>query len=87
MRWMQLLGVVCWLGCFVNFAHAENKYVIVGTGGITGVYYPAGGSVCRIVNRLRESHGIRCTVESTEGEGTTTETSSATPTGVRTNET
>lgn len=46
---------------------AEQKLAIVGTGGVTGVYYPAGGSICRMVNRLRESHGIRCAVESTQG--------------------
>ncbi len=48
--------------------HAKDKhYMIVGTGGITGVYYPTGGAICRMINRLRSEHGIRCGVESTLG--------------------
>lgn len=47
--------------------HAKDSFAIVGTGGVTGVYYPAGGSVCRMVNRKRDVHGIRCAVESTQG--------------------
>ncbi len=46
---------------------AEGKFVIIGTGGVTGVYYPAGGAICRMVNRQRRENGIRCAVESTEG--------------------
>lgn len=48
-------------------AIATTKYVSVGTGAITGVYYPAGGAICRLVNRGRKEHGIRCSVESTGG--------------------
>jgi len=48
--------------------HAEEqRYITIGTGGVTGVYYPAGGAICRLVNRARKSHGIRCSVESTRG--------------------
>lgn len=48
--------------------HAEEqRYINIGTGGVTGVYYPAGGAICRLVNRARKSHGIRCSVESTSG--------------------
>ncbi len=46
---------------------AATKYVSVGTGAITGVYYPAGGAICRLLNRGRKEHGIRCSVESTGG--------------------
>ncbi len=45
----------------------DQRFVVVGTGGITGVYYPAGGAICRIVNRKKKTHGIRCSVESTKG--------------------
>ena len=38
-----------------------------GTGGVTGVYYPTGGAICRLVNKDRKEHGIRCAVESTGG--------------------
>ncbi len=44
-----------------------QQFVTIGTGGVTGVYYPTGGAICRLVNQTREEHGIRCSVESTGG--------------------
>ena len=46
---------------------ADQTFVTIGTGGVTGVYYPTGGAICRLVNKSRKVHGIRCTVESTGG--------------------
>ena len=43
------------------------EFITIGTGGVTGVYYPTGGSICRLVNKNRKKNGIRCTVESTGG--------------------
>jgi hypothetical protein len=48
-------------------AFAATKYVNIATGSITGVYYPAGGAICRFVNIGRKDHGIRCSSESTGG--------------------
>lgn len=48
-------------------AQAAEKLVTIGTAGVTGVYYPAGGAICRLVNRGRKEHGVRCSVESTGG--------------------
>jgi len=48
-------------------AQAQDTFISIGTGGVTGVYYPAGGAICRLVNRDRAEHGIRCGVESTGG--------------------
>jgi TRAP transporter TAXI family solute receptor len=48
-------------------AAAQQKFVTIGTGGVTGVYYAVGGAICRLVNKDRAKHGIRCSVESTGG--------------------
>ena len=45
----------------------KDSFVTIGTGGITGVYYPTGGAICRLVNKGRKQHGLRCSVESTGG--------------------
>jgi uncharacterized protein len=48
-------------------AFAQEQFVSIGTGGVTGVYYPTGGAICRLVNKTRKETGIRCSVESTGG--------------------
>ncbi|MDO6461832.1 TAXI family TRAP transporter solute-binding subunit [Granulosicoccaceae sp. 1_MG-2023] len=54
-------------GGFSIQASAQQQFISIGTGGVTGVYYPAGGAICRLVNKDRKDHGIRCSVESTGG--------------------
>ncbi len=51
----------------VSKAEAQQRFITIGTGGVTGVYYPTGGAICRLVNKARKIHGIRCSVESTGG--------------------
>ena len=48
-------------------ATAQQKFMTIGTGGVTSVYYAAGGAICRLVNKDRAKHGLRCSVESTGG--------------------
>jgi hypothetical protein len=48
-------------------ASAQQRFITIGTGGVTGVYYPAGGAICRLVNRDRAKTNLRCSVESTGG--------------------
>ena len=48
-------------------AQARTTFVSIGTGGITGVYYPAGNAIAKLINRKRRVYGIRATVESTSG--------------------
>lgn len=45
----------------------EEKFITIGTGGQTGVYYVVGQSICRLVNRGESEHGIKCTAPSTGG--------------------
>jgi len=47
-------------------AQDEEKFITIGTGGQTGVYYVVGQSVCRLVNRLEDSN-IKCNAPSTGG--------------------
>jgi len=51
----------------VSPVFAETRYVNIATGSVTGVYYPAGGAICRFVNRGKKDHNIRCSAESTGG--------------------
>lgn len=62
-----LLFFTCYMMVSASEGVAEDKFVTIGTGGVTGVYYPTGGAICRLVNRKRKEHGIRCSVESTGG--------------------
>ncbi len=48
-------------------AAQEQQFISIGTGGVTGVYYPTGGAICRLVNKMRKETGIRCSAESTGG--------------------
>jgi len=61
-----LFGTVLFMGTAPTQA-ADQKFVTIGTGGVTGVYYATGGSICRLMNKSRKVHGIRCSVESTGG--------------------
>jgi uncharacterized protein len=60
-------AVMFMMGAQSTPVQAEQKFVTIGTGGVTGVYYPTGGAICRLVNKGRKDHGIRCSVESTGG--------------------
>jgi TRAP transporter TAXI family solute receptor len=58
---------LCALAALLTPARAEQKFVTIGTGGVTGVYYAVGGAICRLMNKNRAETGLRCSVESTGG--------------------
>ncbi len=73
MKLMNKLAITT-VSCFAlaltalpTYSQAEQTFVTIGTGGVTGVYYPTGGAICRLVNKGKKEHGIRCSVESTGG--------------------
>jgi len=64
---LNLAGAVVATSIAFTGAASAEEFITIGTGGVTGVYYPTGGAICRLVNRGRKEHGIRCSVESTGG--------------------
>jgi len=73
MKTVHFLLTICLVICCSFFMKIETAdsarttFVTIGTGGITGVYYPTGGAIARVVNKQRKKYNIRCTVESTGG--------------------
>lgn len=72
---MMRYGVLVWtigvllLGCGGGEESAsapERRFATIGTGGLTGVYYPTGGAIAKMVNAEPE-YQIKCSVESTGG--------------------
>jgi len=45
----------------------QKRFATIGTGGVTGVYYPAGGAISKMVNKKNDQYGVKVTVESTGG--------------------
>lgn len=54
-------------GCGSSDSGKKTKFVAIGTGGVTGVYYPTGGAIAKLVNKKRDVYGIKMSVESTGG--------------------
>ena len=48
-------------------AFAQERFITIGTGGQTGVYFVVGQSICRLVNRGSAEHNLKCTAPSTGG--------------------
>jgi len=62
-----VFGLALMMGGSPADVQAKTTFVTIGTGGITGVYYPTGGAIAKMVNAKRKEYGIRATVESTGG--------------------
>lgn len=61
----KMLVLVATLG--ISLPAFSLEFVTIGTGGVTGTYYPTGGAVCRLVNKYKKQSKVRCSVESTGG--------------------
>lgn len=64
---IAILGLIVGGFAFAQQAQTKAKFITIGTGGITGVYYPTGGAICQMLNKKKDTYGVRCTVESTGG--------------------
>src|SRR5690606_2612368 len=65
-----LLGCALAGSLAATTAVAQERFVTIGTGGQTGVYYTAGQSVCRFLNRAEVKPAIKCNAPSTAGSVT-----------------
>ena len=45
----------------------KTRFVTIGTGGVTGIYYPTGGAISQMINKKFDEYRIKATVESTSG--------------------
>ena len=59
-----LIGISILLG---GCKARKTTFVTIGTGGVTGIYYPTGGAISRMVNKKFDEYRIKATVESTSG--------------------
>lgn len=50
-----------------TYGQEAKPAVVVGTGGLSGVYYPVGKALCDMLNRGRAMHGLSCRADSTGG--------------------
>jgi TRAP transporter TAXI family solute receptor len=66
---MKMFKMLAVAGAMVagTTAVAQEKFITIGTGGQTGVYFVVGQSICRLVNRGSKDHGMKCTAPSTGG--------------------
>lgn len=62
-----LLVAALFLLTIVSLSYGRRIFVTIGTGGVTGVYYPTGGAISKMVNKKYKEYGIKATVESTGG--------------------
>ncbi len=67
MKKLSLLGGALALALTSTAAVAQEKFITIGTGGQTGVYYVVGQSICRLVNRDTAKTNLKCTAPSTGG--------------------
>jgi TRAP transporter TAXI family solute receptor len=72
MRWQRRIMVLGGLAALAVIglacASAANRgHVTIGTASLTGIYYPLGGSVCRLLNLDTSRHGLRCSEEPSSG--------------------
>ncbi len=62
------ISILVLSGCETESGKSDSPtFVTIGTGGVTGVYYPTGGAISRIINKKFDTYKIKATVESTGG--------------------
>ncbi len=67
MKALKLMAAAAALTLVAGAVQAEDKFITIGTGGQTGVYFVVGQSICKLVNRGTAEHSLKCTAPSTGG--------------------
>lgn len=66
MKFLRLLCMgVLFLGLAMPAVAQKKTFITIGTGGITGVYYPTGGAIARILTKNYSKHAIKASVQAT----------------------
>lgn len=63
----SFMCAIIFMNCAKSSPRRKLTFVTIGTGGVTGVYYPTGGAISRMVNKKAKKYKIKVTVESTAG--------------------
>lgn len=67
MKFLKLTSLMAAAALTAQVAVAQERFITIGTGGQTGVYYVVGQSICRLVNRATAENNLKCTAPSTGG--------------------
>jgi len=67
MKITNILLILILIVTIFSCTKQDIQFITIGTGGVTGVYYPTGGAISRMVNKNVKEYGIKVTVESTAG--------------------
>ena len=62
-----IISLLYFNSCNQNDSTTRKRFVTIGTGAVTGLYYPTGGAISRMINQKSSEYGIKATVESTAG--------------------
>lgn len=67
MKKICLLATILFSLALISSQGICRTFVAIGTGGVTGVYYPTGGAIIQMINDRYDQYGIKASVESTSG--------------------
>lgn len=67
MKFLRMTAFAATAAVMATASAAQERFITIGTGGQTGVYFVVGQSICRLVNRGTAEHNLKCTAPSTGG--------------------
>jgi len=62
---IYVIFILTLTGC--SKSEKKMEFISIGTGGVTGIYYPAGGAIASMINKKQALYHIKASVESTSG--------------------